>query len=169
MVNVRQYTFHILIALFILGIFIAIVIILKQFDLNPASELPCDYFDSINITDGEHQNGDIIYKNVTYPKDQYAKVTTVLGYGKNKKGEFIKVPPYYRGCLCNRKKCVRLCCRDGCLNHDFEIDFEVELRKHKFTTLINNDFNFITESCGKLLTGFNGTKLSITNVRNRKN
>lgn len=150
MVQIRQFTFHILLALLISGIFIAVIVILKQFDLNPANKLPCQYFDSINITDGKRDNGDIIYKNVTFKKGQYAEVNTVLSYDKDKVGEFTKVAPYLRGCLCNRPgvNCVRLCC-SKCLTHDFEEDLRNELRNLSFYTLAENkNLTFVPETCG---------------------
>lgn len=157
--SIRHYIFYILVALLIIGIFIAILLSLKaSVDLNPASKLNCNYYDSINITDGIHQNGDILYNNHTFSKDQYALVDTVLSFDAKRVGEFVRVAPYYRGCLCDRAgvKCVRLCCKEGCLSSGFENDFRNELRNRSLSTLVDNNFEFVTESCleiGEIKTG----------------
>lgn len=145
-ISAKLYEFkcHILITILIIVIFIAVVVILKQFVSNPADELPCTYFESINITDGVMQpNGDITYKNNVYSKNQYAKVNTVLSKDQNLNGEFIKVPSYYRGCLCNRKKCMRICCNPEC-DRDYENDLEMALSAN-FSTLVRYNFTFIND------------------------
>lgn len=168
--KLREFKFHILITILIIVIFIAVVVVLKQFALNPADKLPCTYFESINITDGVRQpNGDIIHKNIVYPKDQYAEVNTVLVdvYDNNtSKGnsEFIKVPSYYRGCLCNRKKCMRICCQPEC-DRDYENDLEVALST-TFPKLLNNHFTFTNEKPGSSLLPYD-EPVNITNVCNQ--
>ncbi|XP_031622142.1 G-protein coupled receptor Mth2-like [Contarinia nasturtii] len=73
-------------------------------------DLPCKYLDSINITDGIRQHDDsILYNGITFPKDQYTKVNYKLEKGE----ERVFVEPYIRGCVCNKKPCIRLCCPIG--------------------------------------------------------
>lgn len=73
-------------------------------------DLPCDFLDAINITDGVRlENGIILHDGVQYPKDQYAEVNYILENG----GTRVPVKSYMRGCLCNIKKCIRLCCPYG--------------------------------------------------------
>lgn len=73
-------------------------------------ELPCHFLDSINITAGVIRNDkSIVYKNVTYSKNQYAKINYIIENGSTR----ITVEPYLRGCLCNNKPCIRLCCPFG--------------------------------------------------------
>lgn len=74
------------------------------------SDLPCNFLDSVNITDGVRlKNNRILYNGVEYPQNQYAKVNYTLKNGN------ISEPsePYIRGCLCNIKRCIRLCCPYG--------------------------------------------------------
>lgn len=163
--KLREFIFHILITILIIVIFIAVVVVLKHFALNPADELPCKYFESINITDGVAQpNGDIIYKNIVYSTDQYAEVNTVLSYDSDSVGEFIKVSPYYRGCLCNRKKCMRICCKPEC-DRDYDNDLAVALST-TFPTLVHNNFTFISEKPGSGLLQYE-KPMNITNVCNQ--
>lgn len=75
--------------------------------------LPCHFFDSKNISGGGLQpNGDLIFEDVIYPKNQYATIDYT--YNMLKYGKYIeKVDPYVRGCICNIKPCLRLCCPLG--------------------------------------------------------
>lgn len=83
-------------------------------NLRNGHKLPCDYLDSINITDGTIQpDSSIIYNNITYPQDQYFDINYVLRNGS--KTHINVHSSYRRGCLCNIKPCVRLCCPAGVL------------------------------------------------------
>ncbi|XP_052894771.1 G-protein coupled receptor Mth2-like [Anopheles moucheti] len=69
--------------------------------------LPCDYIDSVNITDGERlPNGDIRHNGVIYNKTYYRTIDYEYEQFTTKKF----VPEYVRGCLCAVRICVRLCC-----------------------------------------------------------
>lgn len=75
-----------------------------------ARELPCQYLDSVNITAGAQQkDGSIMYNGIRFTKDQYTKINYILENGH----ERVTVPPYLRGCLCNHRACIRLCCPVG--------------------------------------------------------
>lgn len=76
-----------------------------------SNELPCQFFDSINITDGafQQQNQSIIYDGVEFIPADYAQIDYVLDRGV----EFVPAEPHIRGCLCNRKPCIRFCCPFG--------------------------------------------------------
>lgn len=68
----------------------------------------CEYFDSINITDGEKQsNSSILHNNILYDVSEYDE----FDYMINKTGQKVNTDPYTRGCLCTKdsKDCVRLC------------------------------------------------------------
>lgn len=70
--------------------------------------LSCEYFDSINITDGKKQpNSSILHNNILYDASDYAE----FDYMINKTGQEVKTDRYIRGCLCkkNNKECIRLC------------------------------------------------------------
>lgn len=75
-----------------------------------SGNLPCDFLDSMNISDGAlGSNRTIIYKDLEFPLDQYARINYTFINGV----ERISVAPYIRGCVCNRKPCIRLCCPFG--------------------------------------------------------
>lgn len=71
-----------------------------------SGDLPCDFLDSMNITDGKHySNRTISYLNYTFPFGQYAQIN----YTFDNKMKRLSVVPYTRGCICNRKPCIRFC------------------------------------------------------------
>lgn len=97
-----------------MGVWMIIVIGLLSLNWSDAlflsRELPCRFLDSIDITDGALQNDkSIVFNNITYTKDQYATINYIMENGTNR----IAVDPYIRGCICNRKACIRLCCPHG--------------------------------------------------------
>lgn len=114
------------------------------------NKLPCDFFESKNISSGIRQSDDsIFFDGVTYPKDQYATVDYVLD-----KGETIAAEPHTRGCICNIQNCLRLCCPLGsihkrvngtmvCREHEAAKNFEHEvLRENNETELLRLDDHF---------------------------
>lgn len=75
-----------------------------------SSDLPCDYLDSSNITDGTLlSNKSIIFDGVEFPEDHYAKIDYFISHGI----KHITIDPYIRGCLCKLKSCLRFCCPRG--------------------------------------------------------
>lgn len=73
-------------------------------------QLPCHFYDSVNITDGvTHSNGSITFNGTEFSINHYAKIVYTMENGKKP----IKVKPYIRGCLCNIRPCIRLCCPHG--------------------------------------------------------
>lgn len=75
----------------------------------PSHVLPCDYADSINITNGVlHPNKSYVLFGMEFPEDHYAKIDYTVVEEKT-----IPQLPYIRGCLCNVKKCIRFCCPYG--------------------------------------------------------
>lgn len=87
---------------------IGIIVILNS---NEQNQLPCDYLDSIAIPDGHRLAADnsIEFNGMIFTQDQYARIDYVLENGMTHK----LVQPYVRGCICRKKKCVRLCCPAG--------------------------------------------------------
>lgn len=73
-------------------------------------ELPCNFLDSIDISNGIMQaNNSIIYSGIEYQVKNYGKIDYILN-GDQKP---ITVKPYFRGCPCQIKSCIRLCCPYG--------------------------------------------------------
>lgn len=126
-------------------------------------ELPCEYLESVNITNGaELANGHILHNDVVYPKELYAKINYEMDYlGKERK----IVEPYIRGCLCRIKPCIRLCCPHGnffdkdrdigkkCYKHDAAKNYASEMinQYNETVSIVLDDyFGFVDDrSCHK--------------------
>lgn len=92
------------------------------------AELPCDFHDSINITDGiHHLNGSIFFKGLEFTPDQYTRTNYIL----TKSMERIRVEHYTRGCICNVRPCYRLCCLHGSFVDDMSSVADGECLKSK--------------------------------------
>lgn len=64
------------------------------------AELPCRFVDSIDISEGALQlNQSIIFDGVEFTPADYAKVDH---------DSINETEPHTRGCLCNRKPCIRV-------------------------------------------------------------
>lgn len=73
-----------------------------------SSELPCEFLHSVNISDGERDNsGRIEHGGVYYEPINYASVN----YSYDDAGDKIAVAVHIRGCVCQVKNCVWLCCK----------------------------------------------------------
>lgn len=76
-----------------------------------SSKLPCHFHDSVNITAGEFlSNKSIIFDGVEFGEGQYAELDYILDGN-----EQVPAHSHLRGCLCNRRPCIRLCCPIGSL------------------------------------------------------
>lgn len=106
-------------------------------------ELPCHYYDSINITNGIwHQNNSVSFDNTEFPHDQYAEVNYTLDGAKK------DTDPHFRGCLCNIKPCLRLCCSnkqydkgtvvldDECNEALIQLEGDIRNESYKYISLI---------------------------------
>lgn len=77
-----------------------------------SNKLPCNFTDSVNITAGTFlPNKAILFNDVEFAEEQYAE----LNYIESNDGIKVSVDPHIRGCLCDRKSCLRLCCPLGSL------------------------------------------------------
>lgn len=108
--------------------------------------LPCDFLDSVNITDGTLQSdSSIIFENISYPSDQYFNINYDLRNGS--KTRINMNSTYIRGCMCKIRPCIRLCCPEGVFyNH---VNFKCEnhtndLAKNFVHDILDRDNN--TES-----------------------
>lgn len=98
-------------------------------------ELPCHFLESVNITDGTQQSdGSIIYMGNQFTKNQYTKINYILENGEKR----IIVQPYLRGCLCNQKPCIRLCCPNGSV-FDPTIETGRKCRQNKAAQQLESD------------------------------
>lgn len=74
------------------------------------NKLPCDYFQSVDISSGSMANdGSITMAHMTFPPEQYSIISYEIKNGNIRES----VSPHRRGCACNRHACVRLCCKIG--------------------------------------------------------
>ncbi|XP_031623063.1 G-protein coupled receptor Mth2-like [Contarinia nasturtii] len=122
-------------------------------------ELPCKFVDSIDISSGIlHANQSITFNKMEFPENQYAKVNYILENGRP-----VIVEPYFRGCPCNIKPCVRLCCPYGsfvqsirtdgsfaCYNHNAAENLYSEvIYEHNQTKVVSFDqqFGFVNRIC----------------------
>lgn len=95
---------HLLISLFSV---IAPFYIINRVLISP---IPCELYDSTVIDGGRRlSNGSIKYDGVMYNPDQYATIDSSI----IDDFEIVSVKNHIRGCVCNIKKCIRLCCPYG--------------------------------------------------------
>lgn len=97
-----------------MGVLLIILIQLMSLNWNIAASvngvLPCKFQDSINITEGmPGSDGTITFDNLTFNSDQYA----IISYVELKGPSYVYVSPHLRGCPCQIKPCIRLCCPFG--------------------------------------------------------
>lgn len=142
-------------------------------------KLPCHFVDSLNISAGVSQfNNSIEFNGMVFPENQYAEVNYVLKDGK----PVIVQPTYVRGCPCNIKPCIRLCCPFGtfvktitpegsvdCSDHDttWSVHSDIILADNQSTALdLDQHFGFVDRIC-KL--HFYADEFKITHVNNQIN
>lgn len=121
------------------------------------SELPCDYVESINISDGFiHSNQSITFDGIVFSTKQYANISYVIEKGKR----IATQKPYAMGCICQIKKCIQLCCPLGtftnisieeldpknmCNNHYVESMNPkqiMDIKMHPFKSKPTDDFKY---------------------------
>lgn len=92
------------------GRIFASLLVLFGVRYSACNSLPCDFIDSVNITDGVRlANGTINHNGILYSPTYYREIDYDYEDFATRK----YVPPYIRGCLCAVRICVRLCCRDN--------------------------------------------------------
>lgn len=71
--------------------------------------LPCDFQDSVNITGGPIKaDGSVLFNGINYSKEQFGTF-----YSSVNRTKLVAVDAHLRGCPCNMKPCLRLCCPLG--------------------------------------------------------
>lgn len=93
---------------------------------------PCNYLDSINITDGafNDDDGSITFEGIYYPSYLHA----VYDYEFVNESYRQPVAPHVRGCTCKLAPCIRMCCprgqylyRTNCYANDSVSDLSVSV------------------------------------------
>lgn len=93
---------------------ITLFIVIATFYTNnrvAVSPIPCEFYDSTTIGHGRHlNNGSIKYNGVMFNPDQYGTIDHSI---TNNNFEIVYDKNRIRGCVCNVKKCIRICCPYG--------------------------------------------------------
>lgn len=91
-------------------IFLCLIIRTNAFNSMLQYQGPCNFMDTINITDGyKDENNSFVHEGIVYEYGTYG----LYGYVIENQTEKITVPSHYRGCVCKYKPCIRLCCVKG--------------------------------------------------------
>jgi hypothetical protein len=90
---------------YIVMLLMTFIIIVSVNALNKPKIL-CDIRDTINITGGFlDQDGRFHHDGLIYEKEMFAEVDFInKGFQKE-----VQVEPHFRGCICEFKKCIRVC------------------------------------------------------------
>lgn len=110
-------------------LFIGVILIAMQWNIiwckNIGHELPCEFADSINITGGTTlPNGSVLFDGIKYSKKNFDTFYSTLNRTK-----LIAVNAHLRGCPCNIKPCLRLCCPLGSFVNSVELKRGTILQK----------------------------------------
>lgn len=130
------------------------------------TDLPCDFHDSINITDGLPGPDDSIqFNGIIFPRGQYSEIDYTLLNGTERS----PVNFHQRGCPCNVKTCIRFCCspekvydpKSGirelgamfkCSNNDKAKNLEFEIREENNQMKkvnLNEQFSYVIATSPK--------------------
>lgn len=130
------------------------------------ADLPCNFHDSINITDGlPGPDNSIEFNGITFQRDQYAEIDYVLLNGTERYPVFT----HRRGCPCKVKTCIRLCCSPEkifdsklgkkefgelfkCVNHEKakNLEFDIRTKNNEMKKVeLNNEFSYVIATSPK--------------------
>lgn len=151
-IHLIQYALNILLIVSI-GIFLA-----------NASNLPCHFYDSINITDGmrqqqpqpqqpqqqqQHQRDSILFDGIEFRSSQYAVVDYTEDDGMRNLTE-----PHVRGCFCNIIPCYRLCCSNKAISISDEAIKSLEQKCNEELNQLENEVYDESSKFINLLLGY---------------
>lgn len=94
-----------------MGVLLILIVIELISQIFCVEDLPCEFQDSINITNDYMQFDTIKFDNITFHRKHYAKIDYNIVDGAKTSS-----PPYFRGCPCFIKTCIQLCCPYGKVN-----------------------------------------------------
>lgn len=141
--------------------------------------LPCNYFDSIDISRGVLQpNNSIFFGGIEYQMQNYGEIN----YISNDEMQSVIVQPYFRGCPCQIRPCIRLCCPIGafvdqitkdehqqqnikCRNHSAARNLMAEIlhESHESKTInLDQHFTYVNRICKSY---FYAEEFNITEVK----
>ncbi|KAH8393851.1 hypothetical protein KR215_003126 [Drosophila sulfurigaster] len=94
----------------------------------------CEYFDSVDLENSQkYVNGSYLYRGILIPSEkvhQYTYRETVFQHNKT-------VEPYMRGCLCQIKSCVLLCCKPEKSMRNFVVNMTLDNGTETQVNVIN--------------------------------
>ena len=84
-----------------------------------AANIFCDFADTVNISSaaGYYDENGYNHDGILYIKGNYGEFDYVIDNFLTK----TKVEPHLRGCICNYRPCIRVCCRnvgENCVNNN---------------------------------------------------
>lgn len=128
--------------------------------------LPCNFHDSINITDGlPGPDNSIEFNGITFQRGHYAEIDYILLNGTERS----PVSKHRRGCPCKVKTCIRLCCSPGkifdsklgkkefgelfkCVNNENakNVEFEIRTKNNEMKRVnLNDEFSYVIATLPK--------------------
>lgn len=115
---------------------------------NVLNEGPCNYMDTINITkDGWIDiNQDFHFNDIIFKRGTYAEYNYIF----ENMTEKILVEPHFRGCICEYKPCIRICCKHSnsenkkyCVMSDTLMNVPIEEGEEKNISLDTQEFGVL--------------------------
>ncbi|KAM7356226.1 uncharacterized protein ACRADG_002030 [Cochliomyia hominivorax] len=79
---------------------------LKLITISAVNDDICPFKNTVNLTDFPSSNGSYDYQGISIPPEKQKYYEYDLKF----KGKRIKVPKHLRGCVCEQKPCIKLCC-----------------------------------------------------------
>ncbi|XP_055527182.1 G-protein coupled receptor Mth2-like [Wyeomyia smithii] len=81
----------------------------RWFFIRSESKLPCDFLDSVDITDGvKTSDGKKEHEGIIYEPQNYG----TLEYVYDSSGQKVQASNHVRGCVCRVKSCFYMCCSE---------------------------------------------------------
>lgn len=125
--------------------FIAFMLLVLQisyrpsFALGESNKIMCPFRDTVNLTNQKMlMDGSYFYQGILIPPEKQQQFDYELKFLGEKK----TVEPHIRGCICDQKPCIKLCCAQGefldekktinqCekVTHDMKVSWNLALRQ----------------------------------------
>lgn len=137
------------------------------------THIPCGFRDSLNITDGhwDEETNSYTHENQTYVRGQYGSFDYEISYG-------FRIPAkiHIRGCKCQNKPCIAMCCPFGqsyvpgtarCVSNQRLDNWQMLINASDLRTEINvfDNFNYVVRpKCTQMVLGPTET-LEMSKVR----
>lgn len=125
---------------------------------NDETEDICGFENTVNLTDRQSfENGSYLYQGILVPPEKQQ----LYDYDVKFSAMMIDVPPHLRGCVCDKKPCIKLCCPEDkylydntnsstCekLMPDMDVSWNVTIELENKQTKVVNIFEYFTVQVG---------------------